>query len=243
MRVLDIGSAGGGTLFPALDRLGEAGSIVGIEIDEEWVEELRTKIANRGLRNAENLQMDGRSMRFGDGVFDAVIMGMVGLDSDYDVEADRIVPGAPLMSEVLRVLKPGCFLYSSNWLRQQDSDWMRELIRRHLPDYTKHGYFPALPEGVAALLTGVGFEDIRITFFEGHYTFDDPAEWMAGLSHVWPNELERIKGSPRLRRSFEGGAFELLATHLDDLGRIAYTRSAFLVAARKPVQSPGDPRR
>lgn len=35
MRVLDVGSAGGGTLFPALERLGDTGSIVGVEIEEE----------------------------------------------------------------------------------------------------------------------------------------------------------------------------------------------------------------
>ena len=32
MRVLDVGSAGGGTLFPALGEIGDTGSIVGIEL-------------------------------------------------------------------------------------------------------------------------------------------------------------------------------------------------------------------
>jgi len=59
MRVLDVGSAGGGTLFPALERIGETGSIVGIEVDREWVDWLQKEISKRGIRNAENRLMDG----------------------------------------------------------------------------------------------------------------------------------------------------------------------------------------
>ena len=55
MHILDVGSAGGGTLFPALERVGPTGSIVGIEVEEDWVEWLRKEIAKRGATNAENL--------------------------------------------------------------------------------------------------------------------------------------------------------------------------------------------
>lgn len=234
MRVLDVGSAGGGTLFPALDRIGDAGSIVGIEVEEDWVEWLQKKIAERGIGNAENLLMNGQSMSFPDDGFDAVIMGMVGLDEDYDFENGQIVNGAPLMREVFRVLKPGHFLYNSNWLRQEDNEWMGELVRRHFPDCTKRGYFPGTEDGYVALLEFAGFEDIRVVPFEGHYTFDDPAQWMACVEHVWEEELEQIKAQPDVQRAFEKDAFDLLSNHVNAEGRLAYTRSAILVAARKP---------
>jgi SAM-dependent methyltransferase len=234
MRVLDVGSAGGGTLFPALERIGETGSIVGIEVEEDWVEWLSNEIAKRGIRNAENLQMNGQSMSFPDASFDAVIVGLVGLDEDYDFEAGRVINGAPLLREVFRALRPGGFVYESNWLWQDDSEWMGELVRRRLPDCSKRGYFPGTENGYVALLRFAGFEDVRVASFEGRYTFDAPAEWMACVGPMWEEELERIKKEPRVLEAFERDAFGLLAGHTDDEGRIAYERSAILVSARKP---------
>jgi len=234
MRVLDVGSAGGGTLFPALDRIGETGSILGIEIDEEWVEWLRDEISRRGIRNAESLLMNGQSMSFPDASFDAVIMGMVGLGEQYDFDAGRIIDDAPLMREVFRVLRPGHFLYNSNWLRQDDDEWMGDLIRLCFPSCAKCGYSPGTPEGYVDLIEAVGFEDVRVTPFEGKYTFEDPAEWVACVRHVWEEELEQIKADPDVLHAFERRASDLLASHFDEDGRLAYTRSAVLVSARKP---------
>ncbi len=237
MHVLDVGSAGGGTLFPALDRIGPTGSVVGIEIDEEWVDWLCDEISKRGIRNAQNHLMNGVAMAFPDDSFDAVVMGMVGLDEDYDFVTGRVIDDAPLMREVLRVLRPGQFLHNSNWLRQEDSEWMGELVRRYLPGCTKRGYFPGTAEGYLALLEHVGFETIRAAPFEGRYTYEDPAEWMACIGHVWKEELARITADPETRRAFETDAFALLSRHGDEGGRIAYTRSAILISARKPVRA------
>jgi SAM-dependent methyltransferase len=235
MRVLDVGSAGGGTMFPALNRIGASGSIVGIEVEEDWVEWLQKEIAERGIRNAENLRMNGQSMSFPDDAFDAVIMGMVGLDDDYDFDTGQVIDGAPLTRETFRVLKPGHFLYSSCWLWQDDNEWMGELVRRHLPDCAKRGYFPMTATAYVDLLETAGFEDVRTAPFEGHYTFDDPAEWMSCVEHMWDEELKQIKSSPEIQQSFEEDAFDLLASHVNDEGKLAYIRSAVLVSARKPL--------
>ena len=179
--------------------------------------------------------MDGKAMSFPDATFDAVIMGMVGLDEDYDFDTGRVINDAPLMREAFRVLKPGHFLHNSNWLWQDDNEWMGELVRRHLPDCTKRGYFPGTPEGYVELLEAVGFEVARVTPFVGHYIFEDPAEWLAGIRHVWEEELAQIKADPKSRRAFEADALDLLANHTDGEGKIAYTRSAILLSARKPA--------
>ena len=234
MHVLDVGSAGGGTMFPALERIGETGRIVGIEVEEDWVEWLQKEIAKRGVANAESLLMDGQSMSFPDASFDAVIMGMVGLDEDYDFEVGKVIGDAPLMREVSRVLKPGHSLYNSNWLLQDDNEWMGDLIRRQLPDCRKRGYFPGTEEGYVALMEFSGFEDVQVTLFEGHYTFDDPAEWMACINHMWEEELERIKADPETSRAFEREALRLLDGHTNSDGKLGYTRSAILISARKP---------
>jgi len=235
MRVLDIGSAGGGTLFPALDRIGPTGSIVGIEVEEDWVAWLQKEISKRAIENVENLLMDGRSMSFPAASFDAVILGLVGLDTDYDFDSDRILNDAPLMRETFRVLKPGGNLYTSNWLRQEDNDWMAELIRRRLPDCAKRGYFAGTGEGYVRLLESTGFEEIRLRQFEGRYTYESPAEWAACVACMWEEEVERIKADPETLDSFERDAFGLLAGHVDSEGRIAYTRSAIIVTAQRPL--------
>jgi len=235
MRVLDVGSAGGGTLFPTLDRIGADGHIVGIEVEEDWVEWLQKEIAKRGVRNAENHLMNGHSMRFTGASFDAVIVGLVGLDEDYDFEAGAAIDGARLLREVFCVVKSGECTYHSNWLWQDDNEWMGELVRRHLPGCTKRGYFPATEAGYVDLLEGVGFEDVRVARFDGRYTFADPAEWMACVGYMWEEELARVRADDAARAAFERDAFDLLDRHRDDDGRIAYTRSVALVAARKPV--------
>jgi len=235
MRVLDLGSAGGGTLFPALGRIGESGSIVGVEVEEDWVEWLQKEISSRGIRNASNLLMDGKSMSFPDATFDAVIMGMVGLDEDYDFEGGQTINDATLMREVFRVLRPGGFLYCSNWLRQDDNEWMGELVRRYLTACSKRGYFPGTPEGYVDLLEAVGFESVRTRPFVGQYAFEHAAEWMAGVRHMWEDELAQIKADPETLRAFERDATELLASHVDEAEKLAYTRSAILVSARKPA--------
>jgi len=235
MRVLDLGSANGETLFRALARVGESGRVVGIEVEADWVEWLQQEIAKREISNAENHLMDGRSMHFPDGAFDAVIMGMGGLDDDYDAETATIIDGAPLMCEVRRVLKPGQFVDCSGWLWQEDNEWMGELVRRQFPGCSKRGYFPMTEGDYMDLLAFAGFEEIHTTTFEGHYTFDDPAEWMACVGYMWEAELERIKAQTDTLRAFEQDALDLLAEHEDDTGRIAYTRRAILVSARKPL--------
>jgi hypothetical protein len=140
-----------------------------------------------------------------------------------------------MIREIFRVLKPGCYLYISNWLWQDDNEWMGQLVRRQLPGCRKRGYFPATQEGYLDLLQGVGFEDVRVVPFKGHYTFDDPAEWLAVMKHIWEDELEQIRAKPGILRAFEQDAFDLLASHINEEGKLTYTRSAILVAARKPA--------
>jgi len=235
MRVLDVGSAGGGTLFPALERIGSSGSIVGIEMEEDWVEWLQKRIAERGISNAENLLMDARTMSFPDASFDAVIVGLVGLDDDYDFDRRMVLNEAPLMSEVSRVLRPGQRLYVSDWLLEEDNEWMGQLVRRQLSGCTKRGYFPMTEEGFTDLLQSVGFEDIRTSRFDGAYRFADPGEWMACIGHIWEKELSTIRADQEMQQAFERDALNLLGGHAEPDGTIPYRRSATLVSARKPA--------
>ena len=103
--ILDVGTGYGGTLFRALDRIGDTGRIVGIDVEAECVNWTKEEIAKRGISNAEVLLMNAQSMSFPDACFDIVIAGLVGLDEDYDFTASKTIDGAPMFREIFRVLK------------------------------------------------------------------------------------------------------------------------------------------
>ena len=232
--VLDVGTGYGGTLFPAIRCIGETGHIIGIDVEEDCVGWTREEVAKRGISKAEVLLMDGRSMGFSEAGFDAAIAGMVGLDDDYDRLLNRPIDAPPLTGEIFRVLRPGGSFAISGWLWQEDTEWMGQLVRRQLPNCSRRGYFPITEEGYIDLLQCVGFESIRATSFEGRYTFEDAAEWMAVIGPLWNREIEEIRSRPPSLSTFEREALDFLANHVNEEGKISYTRSAPLVTARKP---------
>ncbi|MCX6099739.1 MAG: class I SAM-dependent methyltransferase [Candidatus Bipolaricaulota bacterium] len=232
--VLDVGTGYGGTLFRALGRVGATGRVVSIDVDDDCIEWTRSEIAKRGITNAEVLRMDARAMDFGDASFDGVVAGLVGLDEDYDFDAGKPIDGAPMIREIFRVLKPGGRLSISDWLWQDDNEWMGELVRRVLLGCRKRGYSRGTTKGQIDVLAGVGFEDVRVITMEGRYTFDDPAEWMAVLKRQWAEELDEIRALPSMLRAFEKDALALLAKHVDEDGKIAYARPTAFVTARRP---------
>jgi SAM-dependent methyltransferase len=232
--VLDVGTGYGGTLVRALDRVGATGRVVSIDVDDDCIEWTRSEIAKRGITNAEVLRMSAHTMEFADASFDAVVAGLVGLDQDYAFDVGKPIDGAPMIREIFRVLKPSGHLSISDWLWQDDNEWMGELVRRYLPSCRERGYSRGTTRGQIDLLAGVGFEDVRATTMEGRYTFDDPAEWMAVLQRQWVKELDQIRAQPEVLRAFEKDAFCLVAKHLDEDGKVAYARPTAFVTARKP---------
>jgi SAM-dependent methyltransferase len=233
-RVLDVGTGDGGTLFRVLDRVGPDARVVSIDIEGKWVDWTRREVARRGIRNADLLEMDARAMEFADASYDVAILGLVGLDDEYDFERGRSLGDASIVREAARVLVPGGMAYLSGWLWQEDSEWMGELVRLFLPGCTKRGYAPSTEAGYIDILRGAGFENIRTAKVEGCSTFEHPAEWMATLRPIWEPEISRICAQPGAREAFEDAAQTLLAEHLDAEGRIAYARPAICLAAQKP---------
>src|SRR4051795_12847874 len=71
-RVLDVATGRGAVLFPATERVGEAGEAIGVDLAEGMVQATNEEAARRGLR-ARAMVMDAEHLDFPDAAFDRVL--------------------------------------------------------------------------------------------------------------------------------------------------------------------------
>ena len=75
--VLDVGCGRGATLFPAAERVGPNGRVLGADLSDDMVVLLQADIAARGLTNAEARVMDAQALEVEPDSFDVVIASFV----------------------------------------------------------------------------------------------------------------------------------------------------------------------
>ncbi len=75
--VLDVGCGRGATLFPAAERVGTRGRVLGVDLSEEMVRLLQADIDRRGLVHAEARQMDAQALDVEPASFDVVLASFV----------------------------------------------------------------------------------------------------------------------------------------------------------------------
>lgn len=74
-RVLDVGTGRGTLLFPAVNKVGPKGKVLGIDISDRMVRLTAKEIIDRGASNARVLRMDAEHLVFPDNYFDFVLCG------------------------------------------------------------------------------------------------------------------------------------------------------------------------
>jgi len=74
-RVLDVACGRGASLFPAAERVGSGGEVVGVDLAPEMTSALRADIAERGVANARVELMDAQCLSLQDSSFDVVLCG------------------------------------------------------------------------------------------------------------------------------------------------------------------------
>ena len=75
--VLDVGCGRGATLFPAAERVGPEGRVVGVDLAEEMVALLQAEVADRGVRQAGVRRMDVQALEVEPGSFDVALASFV----------------------------------------------------------------------------------------------------------------------------------------------------------------------
>ena len=166
-RVLDVASGRGAVLFPAGERVGETGEVIGIDLADEMARATNEEATRRRLK-ARVQVMDAEHLEFPAAAFDRVLCGfgiMFFPNQDH------------ALGEFRRVLKPGGRVAVSTWRVHQNSELeaaMHELgmTRPPLPGWITE------PKELSRLLVAAGFTDVSVDVasHEFHY---------AGVDEYW----------------------------------------------------------
>src|SRR5262245_60557818 len=112
--VLDVACGRGAVLFPAAQRVGANGKVIGIDLADGMARETQMEIQRRGLAQAEARQMDAENLDFSDSFFDFVLCGF---SLQFFPHLDRA------LKEFRRVLKPNATVAVTTWGDTDDPRW------------------------------------------------------------------------------------------------------------------------
>lgn len=155
-RVLDACCGTGASALPAAQRVGEEGSVVGVDLSENALALARAKARRLGLGNVEFRVGDIEATGLRSGAFDAVVC-VFGIFFLPDMAAG--------VRELWRLVRPGGRLAVTVWgpdIFEPATTAFWEAVRSERPDLVG-GFHPwnriTTPHGLSALLTESGLTD------------------------------------------------------------------------------------
>ena len=192
--VLDVACGRGAVLFPAAQRVGAKGKVIGIDLAEGMARETDAEIKRRGLSQAEARQMDAENLDFPDSFFDVVLCG-------FSLQFFPHLDSA--LKEFRRVLKPNGKVAVTTWAGDDSRwDWFDELRTEYGAVVKLGSQSLDKPEEIQAWFSTAGFEDIQIITKEIDMAYQDEEEWWnvhwsisgrAGLEKLTPEALKNFK--------------------------------------------------
>jgi ubiquinone/menaquinone biosynthesis C-methylase UbiE len=148
--VLDIGSGAGADLFPAAQRVGSTGKVIGVDMLEEMLVRARRTAGQHGYTNVEFRQGDASRLPLEDGSVDVVMSNCV-----INLVPDK----GQVFREAYRVLKPGGRLAISDVV----TDRAFSPAIRLDPETWSACVTGALPESeYLALISQAGFKQLSV---------------------------------------------------------------------------------
>ncbi len=214
-RVLDVATGRGAVLFPAAERAGAAGTVVGIDLAEGMVRATDEEATRRGLA-AQLRVMDAERLDFPDAAFDRVLCGF----------GVMFFPQLDLaLGECRRVLKPGGRLGLSTWRVTQADDLAAVLAQLGLANPGGDALRFNDPDDLERTLVAARFADVRVSVDSAAFRYADVEQYWqnAGSTGLrrWLDQLdaaqvERAKAAlaDRLRPNQRPDGIQVAATAL-----------------------------
>ncbi len=182
-------SSRGAVLFPAYERVGPAGKVIGIDLSSKMVAQTQKEVGSRGLETILVNQMDAEDLQFPAETFDFVLCGLALF---FFPDAQRT------LMEIHRVLKPGG-VFCTTTFGDDDSRWdvFGETIKTYKDKLKPVPQSDALSfnndKEIVETLTEAGFKKIEIFSEDKEFHYADPDEWWASMwSHGMRALLERM---------------------------------------------------
>lgn len=219
--VLDVACGTGVLARHAAERVGPAGIVVGLDVNEGMLE-----VARRQAPEIEWRQGRAESLPFEDGIFDAVVSQFGMMFFDHQATAIR---------EMYRVLRPGGRLVVAVWdalERTPGYAALHELLRRlfgeAVADALRAPYSLGDSGDLKALFDEAGVPDVAITTREGTARFPSIDAWMHTDIKGWTladalddDQYERLRREAQLAlQPFVKGA-----------GRVEFSAPAHIASA------------
>jgi ubiquinone/menaquinone biosynthesis C-methylase UbiE len=215
--VLDVACGRGAVLFPAAQRVGAKGKVIGIDLAEGMARETDSEIQRRGLTQAEARQMDAEHLDFPAAFFDFVLCG-------FSLQFFPHLSQA--FAEFRRVLKRGGCVAVTTWGDTDDPrwNWYDQLRSEYQANVKLGSQSLDKPEEILKWFSEAGFGDIQITTKDLDMIYRDEEEWWnvewsisgrAGLEKLSPQDLEKFKSEAfakvKSQREADGYHYQLSA--------------------------------
>jgi ubiquinone/menaquinone biosynthesis C-methylase UbiE len=201
-RVLDVACGRGAVLLPAAEAVGDAGSVVGVDLSPVMVLEARSATDAAGLdARVDVREMDAERLEFAPGSFDIVLcsFGLVFFPRP-----------AQAVEEFVRVVVPGGLVGVSSW-GEEDERWAwDDTLLAGLDVRRRAVAFPfEQPAEIADLLIAAGLADVHTHLEHDDIVFaSEDAWWEWKWSYSIRGVLEQVDDATR--ESYRLAAFEAM---------------------------------
>ncbi|MFC1650161.1 arsenite methyltransferase [Candidatus Latescibacterota bacterium] len=181
--VIDLGSGGGFDCFLAARAVGKSGHVIGIDMTSEMVRKARENAVKAGYENVEFRLGEIENIPVADNSADVIISNCV---INLSPEKTKV------FNDAYRVLKPGGRLAVSDIVAVKP---LPEDIRNDLALHAGCVAGASQIEEIKTMLTGAGFEEIRVTpFDESRAAINQYAPGRNIGDYIVSATIEAIKG-------------------------------------------------
>jgi O-methyltransferase/aklanonic acid methyltransferase len=218
-RVLDIASGRGAVLFPAAERVGVGGDVVGVDLADAMAHVTSEEAARRGLKARVSV-MDAEELTFPAESFDCVTCGFGVM---FFPDQDRA------LAQMRRVLKPRGSLALSTWRVAQGADLLPVLKEMGILPNREPGWITE-PDILEALIHRNGFTNISVKLDSMDFRYTDAKDvWQTARGTGMRRLLDRLDATQKERAL---SLFtERMAAHRRDDGY--YLKATALLAVAK----------